>query len=94
MLGLKSATLAARYCRCHDELRNSSLPVPDASVCSCRNAALAVHAEDSDCPPYPRNRLSTSPPRANSSNMSGAIADRIARTRRRVYLELDSLSGS
>jgi hypothetical protein len=46
---------------------------------ACRNAALAARAEDSDCPPYPRNRLSALPPRANSSNLAGAKADRTDR---------------
>jgi hypothetical protein len=43
-------------------------PVPYASTCSRCDVALAANAEDSDCPPYPRNRLSGWTPRANLSS--------------------------
>jgi len=73
MLGLKSVVSAARYCRCHDELRNflrfrsrmrQYVPASTRRWQHMRKTAIAL---------YPRKAWS---PRANSSNLSGAKADR------------------
>ena len=77
MLGLKSVVSAARYCRCHDELRN---------FLRCRsrivNMFLLQRGAGSTCGRQRLPSISSQPPErvitsANSSNPSGAKPDQV-----------------
>ena len=68
MRGMKSTVSAARYCR------ETLMPIPYASTCSRRSAALAAHAENRDCPRCPGDSLS---PGVDGRNLPNSTARKL-----------------
>ncbi len=51
ILGLKSDASAARFAAATTNSATFPLSIPDVPTCFCRDAPLAAHAKDGDCPP-------------------------------------------